>query len=215
MTIRYDVLSGRLLELMRSRNISAGTPREVGDRLADMVGREFREILDAAGSPAAEYHYPLSRKAMADFSFTDRDGFVYHVDVKTHLLEKGFHMPNLTSVKRLAEFYGQSDKNYFLILNIDYENAGPRQIVVRSVALAPIEFFCWDCLRIGALGWGQIQIANACCVNINPGNRRKAWMLELCNKLFTFYPKEVEKIRHRKRHFDKVKRLWEAKQEVA
>ncbi len=44
---------------------------------------------------------------------------------------------------------------------------------IEKVTFAPIEFFDWDCLTIGALGWGQIQIANANVVKIVPKNSRK------------------------------------------
>ena len=35
------------------------------------------------------------------------------------------------------------------------------KVVVSEVLFSPIEFLDWDCLTIGALGWGQIQIANS------------------------------------------------------
>jgi len=56
---------------------------------------------------------------MADLAFTDKDGFYYVVDVKTHRLDTKFNMPNLTSVERLARFY-EEDVNYFSLLKIDY-----------------------------------------------------------------------------------------------
>ena len=34
----------------------------------------------------------------------------------------------------------------------------PVDIQVQKVHFVPIEFLSWDCLTIGALGWGQIQI---------------------------------------------------------
>ncbi|MDI6810023.1 MAG: hypothetical protein QME66_13845, partial [Candidatus Eisenbacteria bacterium] len=63
-----------------------------------------------------------------------------------------------------------------------------------KITFAPIEFFDWDCLTIGALGWGQIQIVNANVVKIMPKNSRKNWMLELCDIMLDFYPKEIGKI---------------------
>jgi len=116
-------------------------------------------------------------------------------------------MPNLTSVERLARFY-EDDKNYFVLLLISYEVQGS-QAVVKQARFTPIEFVGWDCLTIGALGWGQIQIANSRFVTIKPTYSRRAWMIELCNRLFEFYPREISKIGRRIEYFQKVKAFWE------
>lgn len=73
------------------------------------------------------------------------------------------------------------------------------------------KFLAWDCLTLGALGWGQIQIANANVVNLAPKNSRKKWMLELCDTLLEFYPKEIGKITERIIHFKKIRKFWEKK----
>ena len=148
---------------------------------------------------------------MADLAFTDKDGFYYVVDVKTHRLDTKFNMPNLTLVERLSRFY-EEDVNYFTLLKIDYKTNGTR-VEIAKVTFAPIEFFDWDCLTIGALGWGQIQIANANVVKIVLKNSRKKWMLELCDTMLEFYPKEIGKIAERIDHFKKIRKLWEKKKE--
>jgi hypothetical protein len=83
------------------------------------------------------------------------------------------------------------------------------KILVKHIDFVPIEFLDWNCLTIGALGWGQIQIANSNRIELNPQNTRKNWMLELCDTLLEFYPKEIGKIRERMEHFEKVKARWE------
>lgn len=147
---------------------------------------------------------------MADLAFTDIDDFYYIVDVKTHRLDTKFNMPNLTSVERLSRFY-EDDNNYFALLKVDYttNNTG---LDVKKVTFSPIEFFDWDCLTIGALGWGQIQIANANVTHVIQGNSRKNWMLELCDTLLQFYPKEIGKIAERIEHFKKIRKFWENKE---
>jgi hypothetical protein len=144
---------------------------------------------------------------MADLAFTDRDGFYYVVDVKTHRLETHFNMPNLTSVERLARFY-EDDNNYFVVLMVKYAIAGT-SVNVDRVHFVPIEFLSWDCLTIGALGWGQIQIANANIININEGYSRKNWMIELCDVMSEFYPREIGKINDRIDYFQRVRQRWE------
>ena len=120
-------------------------------------------------------------------------------------------MPNLTSVERLSRFY-EDDRNHFVILMISYVIQGLRTLV-EEVVFVPIEFLAWDCLTIGALGWGQIQIANANIISINPGYSRRNWMLELCETLFDFYPKEIAKIDSRIEHFKNVREQWEKRPE--
>ncbi len=67
-----------------------------------------------------------------------------------------------------------------------------------KVTFAPIEFFAWGCLTIGAPGWGQIQIANANTVTIASENSRKSGMLKLCDDItVNFYPEEIGKIKRR------------------
>ena len=149
---------------------------------------------------------------MADLAFEDIAGLYYVVDVKTHRLSTKFNMPNLTSVERLARFY-EDDKNYFVLLMIDYEIDGLRA-VVENVTFVPIEFLSWDCLTIGALGWGQIQIANSNRISVNPHASRKQWMIELCDTLLDFYPKEIAKIDKRIAHFQKIRTQWENRTEA-
>lgn len=184
------------------------SPRAVGDAIENIIAENFKNIL---GDLVGEYSSSFARRAMADFAFTDKDGFYYIVDVKTHRLDTKFNMPNLTSVERLSRFY-EEDINYFALLKIDYKT-NDTQVKIAKVTFAPIEFFDWDCLTIGALGWGQIQIANANVIKIVPKNSRKKWMLELCDTMLRFYPKEIEKIGERIDHFKKIRKIWEKKSE--
>ena len=120
-------------------------------------------------------------------------------------------MPNLTSVERLARFY-EDDTNFFTVLLVSYSVEGVKAKVT-DVKFVPIEFLGWDCLTIGALGWGQIQIANANTININVGCSRRKWMLELCDVMLEFYPKEIGKTKERMEYFKRVKQRWQKKTE--
>lgn len=136
---------------------SIKSTRAVGDAIQDMLSENFQTIL---ADQRAKYSTGFARRAMADLAFEDEDGFYYVVDVKTHRLnDTRFNMPNLTSVERLARFY-EDDKNYFVVLFVSYEVVEV-QIIVREARFIPIEYIGWDCLTLGALGWGQIQIANS------------------------------------------------------
>jgi hypothetical protein len=194
------------IDFLSARTINS--PRAVGDAIENIIVENFKTIL---GDLVGEYSSSFARRAMADLAFTDKDGFYYIVDVKTHRLDTKFNMPNLTSVERLSRFY-EEDVNYFSLMKIDYRTNGTR-VEIEKVTFAPIEFFNWDCLTIGALGWGQIQIANANIVKIKPKNSRKKWMLELCDTMLEFYPKEIGKISERIEHFKKIRMVWEKKQD--
>ena len=184
---------------------SMDSPRAVGDAIESVVRDEFGQIL---GDLSQEYSAQFARRAMADIAFTDQDGLYYIVDVKTHRTDTHFNMPNLTSVQRLARFY-EDDTNYFVLLLIAYHIE--TRPVVTHVTFVPIEFLGWDCLTIGALGWGQIQIANANRIMVNPGYARKKWMLELCDAVLAFYPREIAKIHDRIGYFEKTRAYWQAK----
>ena len=187
---------------------TVNSPRAVGDALENVIAENFKTIL---GDLGGEYSSSFARRAMADMAFTDKDGFYYVIDVKTHRLDTKFNMPNLTSVERLSRFY-KEDTNYFSLLKIDYR-IDKNRAVIEKVTFAPIEFFDWECLTIGALGWGQIQIANANIVKIVSKKSRKKWMIELCDTMLEFYPKEISKIGERIERFKQIRKIWESKKD--
>jgi hypothetical protein len=210
-TVKYKRIEKAIVSLLNSQPnfLSARTSsstRAVGDAIQTILSEQFQSLL---GALVSEYSAEFARRAMADLAFTDKDGFYYVVDVKTHRLETHFNMPNLTSVERLARFY-EDDKNYSVVLVVKYAIEAAKA-KVRRVHSIPVEFLAWDCLTIGALGWGQIQIANANIINVTEGYSRKKWMLELCDVMLEFYPKEIGKIQGRVDYFKRVRQRWEQK----
>jgi len=212
-TNRYELIARRTKDFLNSHEdfLSPSTvesTRATGDAIESILGEHFQEIL---GADCAEYSADFARRAMADLAFKDGDDFYYVVDVKTHREDTKFNMPNLTSVERLARFY-EDDANYFVVLLVKYALKGAHAIV-SDVTFVPIEFLDWDCLTVGALGWGQIQIANSNFISIRPRYSRRKWMLELCDIMLEFYPKEIGKIQTRIEYFERVKLRWESKRE--
>ena len=204
----------KVKELLDNKSVAlpeqtAQSTRAVGDNLEAVIASDFASLIV---DKCSDYQTGFARRAMADLAFKDIDGFYYIVDVKTHRVESKFSMPNLTSVERLARLY-EDDTNYFALLLIKYSmsNTAP---TVSDVCFVSIEFIGWDCLMIGALGWGQIQIKDSNVININDGYSRKRWMLELCDAMSSSYPKEVAKISQRLGYFEKVRRFWQDKPEV-
>lgn len=182
---------------------SASSTRATGDAIQELLADQFNEML---GHWSTEYSSDFAARAMADLAFQEKNGFYVVVDVKTHRVSKDFSMPNLISVERLARFY-ENDQNVFAILLISYGIDGTK-VTVNEVRFVPIEHLHWDCLTVGALGWGQIQIAKASFVKVDSSITRKAWMLELCDYLLDFYPKEQQKIAKRIARFEHVKEFW-------
>ncbi len=207
----YVLIQERVRDLINnspdflSKN-TAQSPRAAGDAIENVVAASFDKIL---GEHCGEYSSTFARRAMADLAFKDRDGLYYIVDVKTHRTGTKFNMPNLTSVERLARFY-EDDTNFFTILLVSYGVEGVKAQVT-DVKFVPIEFLGWDCLTIGALGWGQIQIANSNVVTVKPGYSRKRWMLDFCDVMIEFYPKEIAKIGERVSRFEQVREFWTQK----
>lgn len=208
---KYKIIENRIKTFVNEHDDflserTARSTRAAGDAIQEILADNFQNIV---GDICKNYSSDFARRAMADFAFEDSDGYYYVVDVKTHRLSTKFNMPNLTSVERLARFY-EDDKNYFVVLMIAYNIEGT-SIEVKDVHFVPIEFLHWDCLTIGALGWGQIQIANSNNIRVNDRYSRTQWMIELCDVMLEFYPKEIEKINDRIERFKKIKEYWASK----
>ena len=188
---------------------TAESTRAAGDAIQSIIEDNFEKIL---GEHGGEYSASFARRAMADLAFKDKIANYYVVDVKTHREETAFNMPNLTSVDRLARFY-EDDSNFFVMLMVKYGVTGTR-VTVSKVHFVPIEYLKWSCLTIGALGTGQIQIANSKHIEIDSTKSRRAWMLEFCDNVLEFYPREIAKTTRRISQFEKVKEFWLAKKDV-
>lgn len=188
---------------------TAGSPRAAGDAIEALVAEKFGEFL---GDWCGQYSSDFARRAMADMAFTDKEGVYSVVDVKTHREDARFSMPNLTSVDRLARFY-ESDANVFSLLMIKY-SIEDTSVTASEVLFSPIEFLDWSCLTVGALGWGQIQIANSNNIRVIEQYSRKQWMLQLCEVMLDFYPKEIGKIQDRIDRFKTVREYWESKEDI-
>ena len=210
-TNAYTSIEASIVELLNAQpdfltDRTLASARAAGDAIQAILSEQFQSLL---GDLCVEYSPSFARRAMADLAFTDVDGLYYVVDVKTHRLDTSFNMPNLTSVRRLIRLY-EDDSNYFVLLMVKYR-LSQAHIHVDAAQFVPIEFLSWDCLTIGALGWGQIQIANANHINIIDGYSRKQWMLDLCDAMLSFYPREIAKITDRIGYIESVKQTWQDK----
>lgn len=200
-----DILSKLNNEFIKTLNNVDKTPRIIGDLTEKFLRNIFYNNLpDNVGK---FINKEFGRREMADFAFEDNYDNYIIVDVKTHTKDTEFNMPNITSVKRLAEFY-KNDKNIFSLLIVTYDGKNDK---FDDIYFIPIEYLKWSCLTLGALGNGQIQIANSNIIEIDINNTRKKWMLEFIDIVDNFYEHEAEKILERKKYFYDIRKYWESK----
>lgn len=185
---------------------SLNSPRAVGDAVQLFLSEKGGLKRCIPKEFLKSFETEFERRSMEDMAFFDKNNQYYAVDCKTHNLSTSFNMPNLISVRRLANFY-KNDENTFCILIVAYD-VEDGKINYKECFFKPIEAFSWDCLTIGALGWGQIQIANANKLIFNEVINRKEWMLQLCNNIEMFYDEEISKIDERKNWFNDIKDYW-------
>ena len=186
---------------------TVGSTRATGDAIEHILKENFKTII----SPyLKEFISEFSRRTMGDFAFIDKNDLYYSIDVSTHRLDTKFHMPNLTSVKRLADYY-KIDNNYFIILIVKYYVINKFHLKVKKVHFIPIEFISWESLTLGNLGWGQIQIKSSKDIIINEFNSRENWMLEFFNRVLKFYYNEKIKINKRIKYFERYKNEYKDK----
>ncbi len=199
-------LKNNATEIVNGSSLSS--PRAIGDAVQDYLGETgLPNVLSKYGISVND---EFGRRAMEDIAFKDFDGNYYAIDVKTHNEDTMFNMPNLISVRRLATFYKNDDKNNFCILIISYK-VQQNELNYTSCHFKKIESFDWECLTIGALGWGQIQIANSNNLKFTEITCRKTWMLQLCDNLSAFYDEEIGKIGERKTWFGSIKEYWQTR----
>jgi len=89
-------------QLMNYNTINS--PRAVGDAVQGFLEKNISKCLP--NELVGAVNTSFARRSMADLAFEDITKNYYVVDIKTHNLSANFNMPNLTSVERLARFYG-------------------------------------------------------------------------------------------------------------
>ncbi len=135
--------------------VDGGMQRTVGD----LVESQVTEILmNAKSDLITETKGPRSKKSIEDVTLVS-DLVSFYIDPKTHDMDSGFSMPNLTSIDKIKKLFS-SDKKELIYVSVKYklENGWVNIVDIKV-------FFIWELdisiLGIGALGKGQLQIKNA------------------------------------------------------
>ncbi len=184
---------------------SLSSPRAIGDAVQEFLSDSLPQCVPS--NIVQSFEKGFQRRSMEDMAFYDTNDYYYAIDSKTHNSNTMFNMPNLISVRRLANFY-RNDTNFFNILIVEYEVSN-KKISYSNCHFRPIEHYSWDCLTLGALGWGQIQIANSNNLIFDDKVSRKEWMLNMCNMMELFYQEEMGKLSKRITWFQGIKDFWE------
>jgi hypothetical protein len=190
-----EKLERYVVDLLNSHQLmnynTVNSPKAVGDAVQGFLKKNISRCLPK--ELILKINSSFARRSMADFAFENISGNYYVVDIKTHNLDTKFNMLNLTSVERLARFYGDI-KNYFALMLVSYTTKEDK-LKFTECLFVPIEYLDWECLTF--------------IKKINTENTRKKWMLQLCDVLDLFYPNEIAKITQRIDYFKNIKEYWE------
>lgn len=168
--------------------------RRLGQRgLADIVEATVRDWLVEAGrrQDTLDVSPARTKKSMEDVGFRHGPALVY-LDVKTKDAKAArFSMPNLVSIDRLSEFY-KSGRNVFSIAHVEYVAYGDDEVVISKAELRRIEQVSWDCLLLGNIGKGQLQL-NSKKGLLEFSGTRTEWIDRLHDEGIRFYGKQALK----------------------
>lgn len=211
--IEYEAVEKKIISFFNSQSKESlgitESVRTAGDKIPEVLISGIKDIL---GPFASNYIFPTSRKKSANIIFDGEDGLKYNIDIITHNIETEFNMPNITSVDKLQELY-VDNRNIFVVLLIDYKPSEPRNNIV-NVHFTPIEFLSWECLTIGALGAGQIQIRKASVITKIEKYSRKTWMNDFTEHMIEFYVNENYKLSERLLKANRTRLEWLKKEDV-
>jgi hypothetical protein len=166
--------------------------RAIGDKVSSIIANRIEVIFKKY---ITEFRVLHNSKKICNVIVKDNSENQYYIDIITHNITKDFVRPNITTVKNIERLYKNS-QNIFLILLVHY-NPNLNENFFTKVQLFPIEWLSWECLDIGALGNGQIQIKNSNNIVVNYDCSKNIWNKEFKNRLMSFYTKQQEKIHKR------------------
>lgn len=168
---------------------TAHGPRSVADRIEDAASSIAKASFGGLYTP------PRSARSPEDFSLLSGETRVY-VDVKTHFVQEtaGFSMPNLVSISKLRTIL-EDPSLALLYMFVDYSRGPSGDVSIQGVESAFVWELDWGMLRIGALGRGQLQIANANKSIALAPTTRGEFLRRLKLEALKFYDRQSEKMR--------------------
>ena len=161
--------------------------------IADIIEQDVsRIILNLKSNIIKESYEAKSKRSIEDVGLITNDYDDVKIDIKTHDAESELSMPNLISVARIKKFY-ENPRNLLLYVFVTYVNRG-NNIEVMRVKVKPIEQLNWECLTIGNLGKGQLQVKNMDEISFQTFMTRNDWMERLSYDVVIYYQSLIKKI---------------------
>tara|TARA_R100000908_G_C3738720_1_gene135825 strand:+ start:345 stop:947 length:603 start_codon:yes stop_codon:yes gene_type:complete len=163
--------------------------------IADIIEQDVSKIiLNLKSRIIKESYEAKSKRSIEDVGLITNDYDDVKIDIKTHDIESELSMPNLISIARLKKFY-ENDRNLLVYVFVKYINHG-NNVQVTQVRVKPIEQINWECLTIGNLGKGQLQITDMNKISFQNFMTRKDWMERLSYDAVIYYQKLIDKIQN-------------------
>lgn len=163
--------------------------------VGDIVEAHVRQLI-VDNYPNAKY--PSSPRSIEDVEIQTGDN-ILKLDIKTHNLDASFSRPNLISIKRLSD-YLKTPENELAYIFVSYK-FDEDSIRIYNISVAHIEHLKWDCLSIGNLGKGQLQVNNMHSLEFDYNQKRAVWIDIFRNEVILYYNKLTEKIEKWKKSF--------------
>jgi hypothetical protein len=161
--------------------------------IADIIEVKVSDIiLKLKHQSIKESYEAKSKRSIEDVGIVTTEYDDINIYIKTHDSKAELSMPNLISISRLKKFY-KNDKNLLLYVFVKYINFG-HSIQILDVQVKSIEQLNWECLTIGNLGKGQLQVRNMNEISFQNHMTRNDWMERLSYDVVIYYQSLVNKI---------------------
>ena len=161
--------------------------------IADLIeSRASDIILNLKHQSIKESYEAKSKRSIEDVGLVTTEYDDIKIDIKTHDSDSDLSMPNLISISRIKKFY-ENDRNLLLYVFVKYVTHG-RLIQILDTKVKAIEQFNWECLTIGNLGKGQLQVKNMDEISFQSHMTRKDWMERLSCDVIIYYQSLIKKI---------------------
>jgi len=161
--------------------------------IADIIEQDVSKIiLNLKSRIIKESYEAKSKRSIEDVGLVTTEYDDIKIDIKTHDSDSDLSMPNLISISRIKKFY-ENDRNLLLYVFVKYVSNN-NVIQILDTKVKAIEQLNWECLTIGNLGKGQLQVKNMDEISFQNHMTRSDWVERLSYDVVLYYQSLVNKI---------------------
>ena len=185
-----NLIHSNVLEQLTDFEIHLGSEQRT---VGDLIEYKVKEILcNIQNDLIKDCLPPRSRKSLEDVTIVDQDNNHFYIDTMTHNVDLDFSMPNLSSVEKLRKIL-LDDTKFLVYVFVGYK------VENQMVNILSIETkFVWELdfsiLTIGALGKGQLQIANMKKNLVFTDEGKSSWYENLKLLVKKYHDNRIKKI---------------------